>query len=197
MLRVAVTGNIGSGKSTVCRVFEILSVPVFYADTEAKKLYDDENLLHTLTNKFGEKILRIDKRLDFKAFADIIFNNPAHLSYVNQLIHPLVFKKYLDWSNAQREKPYCIMETALTFETGNYKKMDRTILVYAPENELIERVTRRDKATPFQVKERLSRQWLQEEKRQLADFCITNDNSTLIIPQILNLHNILSQNGVN
>ncbi len=191
MLKVAVTGNMGSGKTTVCRIFESLSIPVFYADAEAKKLYHDLDVLNILVDRFGKRILNENKQLDFKAFGGIIFKDNNSLEFVNQLIHPLVFKKFGQWMQQQIHKPYCIQESALTFETGNYKKMDKTILVTAPDELLISRVMQRDGSTAEQVTERLNRQLPQNEKKKLADYCIVNDNKTLVIPQVLEINNIL------
>lgn len=187
MLKVAVTGNIGSGKSVVCSVFEILGIPVFYADKEAKRLYSDAEVLQKITGKFGTSILKPDNTLDTKALASIIFNDKQALEYVNRLIHPRVFELFRQWSRNQTSAPYCIQEAALIFESGSYNKFDRIIVVHAPEEILLQRVTKRDGIPLGQARGRLNNQMIQTEKISRADYALLNDNSNLIIPRILNI----------
>ena len=193
MLKVALTGNIGSGKTLICRFFEILGVPVFYADSEAKKLYENKNILLKVKQEFGDEILTSQGNLNKTLLAEKIFTNKENLKKINGIIHPEVFKIFEEWAGNQKNKPYVIQEAAILFETGGYKRFDRTILVYAPEEMLIERVVKRDGLSRQEVLNRLQNQMDQEHKKQLADYLILNDNSQLLIPQILKLHQQLSE----
>jgi len=188
MLKIAVTGNMGSGKSSVCKVFETLGIPVFYADMEAKKLYTQPEIKSALKNKFGDEIYLPNETLNKQALASIIFNNEEALDFINKLIHPQVYMVFNQWVLKQKNAPYCLQESALIFETGNYRVFDKTILVYAPQEMLIQRIMNRDKSTRKQAIERLSKQMPQDYKKSMADYVLQNDNSTLIIPQILDLH---------
>jgi dephospho-CoA kinase len=192
MLKVAVTGNIGSGKTTVCKVFETLGIPVFYADQEAKKLYHDNEIKAKLINRFGNHLFDKDENLVKSELANIIFNDATALEYVNQLIHPRVFEWFDQWSGQQTHKPYCIQEAALTFESGSYSRFDKIILVYAPEEQLIGRTMKRDGATREQTISRLNKQLPQAWKMERAHYCIHNDQSSLVIPQILEIHKELT-----
>jgi dephospho-CoA kinase len=191
MLKVAVTGNIGSGKTTICRIFNILGVPVFYADQEAKKLYKDPFVFKQVTDKFGTEILDSEKNISFKALASIIFNKPDALSFINQLIHPRVYELFNQWTTMHVDKPYCIQESALVFETGSNKLFDKVILVQAPEQMLAERVMKRDGSSLEQFKNRLEKQMNQSIKAERSDFVIINDNKSFLIPQVTNIHEML------
>lgn len=188
MLKIAVTGNMGSGKTSVCKVFNVLGVPVFYADKEAKGLYEDPDILQQLTEKFGDHILNSDRKLNTRALAEIIFNDQSAMNYVSRIIHPRVGILFDQWAAQQINTPYCIQESAIVFETNNQGKFDKTILVYAPEEMLIERVIKRDGTDRQQALERLNHQWKQDKKQSMADYSILNDNQSLIIPQILHIH---------
>jgi len=188
MLKVALTGNIGSGKTLICRFFEILGVPVFYADAQAKKLYENKNILLKVKQEFGDEILTSQGNLNKTVLAEKIFTNKENLKKINSIIHPEVSKIFEEWAGNQRNKPYVIQEAAILFETGGYKRFDKSILVYAPEEILIERVMKRDGLSRKEVLNRLQNQMDQEKKKQLADYLILNDNSQLLIPQILKLH---------
>jgi dephospho-CoA kinase len=191
MLKVAVTGNIGSGKTTVCKIFSMLGIPVFYADQEAKKLYGDPDILNHVTDQFGKQILTPDNTISFKALASIIFNDKEALEFINKLIHPKVYDSYKKWIQSHRDKPYCIQESALVFETGSNKNFDQIILVQAPENLLSKRVMKRDGVTHEQVQARLEKQMKQSVKAEKSDFSINNDNTSLLIPQVLAVHEAL------
>ncbi|TVQ88694.1 MAG: dephospho-CoA kinase [Bacteroidetes bacterium] len=193
MLKVALTGNIGSGKTLICRFFEILGIPVFYADAEAKKLYENKNILLKVKQEFGDQILTSQGNLDKTLLAEKIFTNKENLKKINRIIHPEVFKIFEEWINNQKNKPYVIQEAAILFETGGYKRFDKTILVYAPYETLVERVMKRDGLKRQEVLNRLHNQMDQEQKKQLADYLLLNDNSQLLIPQILKLHQQLTE----
>jgi dephospho-CoA kinase len=192
MLKVAVTGNIGSGKTSVCRVFEALGVPVFYSDLEAKKLYDDPTTLEKITARFGKNILTPFGTLNRKELAAIIFNDKEALRFVTGIIHPLVYVRYKNWLALQQHKPWSIQESALVFETGNYTKFDRIILVSAPDDMVVERVTKRDGSSPEDMRSRMANQMPIESKKEHAHYHILNDNSYLIIPRLLKINEELT-----
>ncbi|HPF50765.1 MAG TPA: dephospho-CoA kinase [Draconibacterium sp.] len=194
-LKVGITGGIGSGKSTVCKVFKLLGVPVFEADLVAKKLMDSDDRIKTgLVNLFGESVYTPSGIVDRKKLASIIFNNDIQLRKVNELVHPIVRSQFLRWVEDQKV-PYVVHEAAILFESGFYKIMDFTILVSAPENERIERVTKRDKSMPEQVKERMMKQWSDDEKRKLASAEINNADDNLILPQIIKIDKQIREYG--
>lgn len=193
MLKIALTGNMGSGKTVICRFFEMLDIPVFYADIEAKKLYTNPAILQKVKALFGKEVFTSDGNINKKALADIVFSDKEKLNKLNNVIHPDVHKLFDHWARQHDNKPYCIQEAAIIFETGGYKLFDKTILVHAPEDILIERVMKRDDISRREVLDRLKNQMDQEEKKKLADYLIPNDNSTLLIPRILEIHKELNQ----
>lgn len=187
MIKVAVTGNIGSGKTSICRVFEVLGIPVFYADKEARKLYSDPDILNAIAQELGPEVFTSDHQLDTRALASVIFNNMNALQFINQLIHPRVFEMFDHWCLNQIHAPYCLQEAALIFESGSYEKFSRIIVVHAPEELLIQRVVKRDNIAPGQARDRLNNQMGQSEKISRADYALLNDNTQLLIPQILSI----------
>ncbi len=192
---VGITGGIGSGKSTDCSVFKILGVPVFEADTEAKKLINTNSVLKTgLIDLFGRDIYTPDGTINRNKLAGIIFNDEVQLTKVNELIHPVVRAEFKNWAEKQTA-PYVLHEAAILFESGFYKMMDFTILVSAPEEIRINRVTSRDNSTAAEVKERINKQWPDEQKRKLATVEIINDNKELILPQIIKIDKQLKEYG--
>lgn len=188
MKRIGITGGIGSGKSIVCKVFELLGVPIFYADNEAKKIYDDEKVKTLLINKYGFEIYLPDGKLNKEKLSKIIFSNQDELKYINSLIHPLVAKAYSEWCEKHKHFPYTLKEAAILFESGAYKELDMVITVSAPVELRINRVMKRDNLTRIQILERIKHQWEEEKRIKYANFVIYNDDEHLVIPQILDLH---------
>jgi dephospho-CoA kinase len=186
--RIGITGGIGSGKSIVCKVFELLGVPIFYADNEAKKIYDDEKVKTLLINKYGFEIYLPDGKLNKEKLSKIIFSNQDELKYINSLIHPLVAKAYSEWCEKHKHIPYTLKEAAILFESGAYKELDKVITVSAPVELRINRVMKRDNLTRIQILERMKHQWEEEKRIKYANFVIYNDDEHLVIPQILDLH---------
>jgi dephospho-CoA kinase len=194
-ITVGITGGIGSGKSTVCKVFKWLGVPVFEADLEARKLIDtDTEIRNGLVNLFGPDIYSRDSTLNRKKLAGLIFNNDILLQKVNKLVHPAVRSAFLNWANKQ-DSPYVLHEAAILFESGFYKMMDFTILVSAPEEERIERVRKRDRISMELVRERMEKQWSDSEKRKLATTEIKNADSDLILPVVIKIDKQLREHG--
>ncbi|MBW6537127.1 MAG: dephospho-CoA kinase [Mariniphaga sp.] len=195
-LIVGITGGIGSGKSTVCRIFQMLGVPVFEADAVAKKLYNSNPEIKAgLIRLFGKGIYTPDDLLDRKKLASIIFTNEIHLAQVNELVHPVVRKEFENWLKIHKKALYIIHEAAILFESGFYKMMDFTILVSAPEEQRIARVVARDRATEQMVRERMKKQWSEEKKQKLAGRILVNDNKSLIIPEIIQIDKNLKEHG--
>ena len=184
-IKVGVTGGIGSGKSTVCKIFRLLGVPVFEADKVAKELINSNSKIkRELINLFGEDIYMANGLVNRKKLADIIFNDDIQLAKINELVHPIVREEFLKWEKLQKTK-YVIHEAAILFESGFYKIMDFTILVSTNKNERVKRVMKRDNIPEELVLERMEKQWSDEEKRKLATVEIKNNDENLIIPQIV------------
>ena len=189
MLKIGITGNIGSGKTTISQIFELLGIPVFYADTEAKKVMTmDLELISGIKNTFGTNAYFADGSLNRKHIAGIVFNNETELNKLNALVHPAVFRAFDTWALKHTYAPYILKEAAVLFESGSYNDCDYTIIVTAPLNMRISRVMQRDGITQAEAESRNARQMPQEEKQKLANFAIINDNTKLVIPQVLAIH---------
>ena len=194
-LTIGITGGIGSGKSTVGQIFKILGIPLFEADLVAKTLINsNQEVRNGLIQLFGREIYGSDNRINRKMLANLIFNDDNLLEQVNQLVHPAVRNEFLNWMKLQNSD-YIIHEAAILFESGFYKMMDYTILVSAPEEMRIGRVSKRENITPEMVRERMAKQWSDEEKRKLTTLELVNDNKKLIIPQILEIDKNLKTHG--
>ncbi len=189
MLKVGITGNIGSGKTTVSKIFEILGVPVFYADDAAKQvMVEDATLIDALKAEFGKESYFNDGSLNRKHIAGIVFNNEAELTKLNAIVHPAVFRAFDSWVAGIKNAPYVVKEAALLFESSSYKMCDKTIMVTAPLDLRINRVMQRDGLSRDEIESRNARQFSEEKKIHLADFVIRNDDTELVIPQVLELH---------
>lgn len=176
MIRVGITGGIGAGKTTVCRLFEKLGVPVYYADQAAKRLmYKDCSLKKAIKELLGPTGYHQNGRPNRAAIAQKVFSDKDLLQALNAVVHPAVEKDAEDWFRTQKGMaPYALYEAALLVENGSYKRYDRLISVSAPEEVRIQRVMRRDGATIEQVKARLSNQLSQAKKDDVADYVIVN-----------------------
>lgn len=190
MYKVGITGGIGSGKTTACKVFEVLGIPVFYADTVAKEIMiQDELLINGVKETFGKDSYFDDGTLNNRHIAAIVFNNQNELAKLNALVHPAVFRAFDSWEAAVNpDVPYTLKEAALLFESGSYKMCDTTILVTAPIDTRIQRVMLRDGVSAEQVKARMDKQLSDEDKAKLADYFIYNNETQSIIQQVLSLH---------
>ena len=187
MLKIGLTGGIGSGKSTVAKIFETLGIPVYYADTEAKRLMNSsETLKKVIRQNFGEATYENDQ-LNRKYLGGIVFNNPEKLELLNALIHPVTINDAEQWMQ-QQSAPYSIKEAALLFESGAAENLDLIVGVYAPQALRIKRVMKRDGLTADEIMKRINRQVNEEMKMKLCDFVITNNEQELLIPQVLKLH---------
>ena len=190
MLKIGITGGIGSGKTTVCKVFETLGVPVFYADTVAKQIMTtDKVLISGVKDTFGEQSYFDNGNLNNKHIAEIVFNNEEKLAKLNGLVHPAVFRAFDEWdAKLPKHLPYSLKEAALLFESGSYQMCDKNILVVAPHDLKIARVTQRDKVSEQQVLARMGKQFTDEQKLKMADYLIENNENQSIVLQVLDLH---------
>ncbi|MBS1594898.1 MAG: dephospho-CoA kinase [Bacteroidetes bacterium] len=191
MLKVGITGGIGSGKTTVCQIFERLGVPVYYADQRAKELMeDDKQLVADIRKEFGDDVYDAEGKLQRKKLAEIVFNNEELLVKLNSLVHPAVFKDNQSWNEVLAKKgyPYTLKEAALLVETGSYLTLDKLIVVSAPEEDRIKRVMERDQATREQVVARIKAQMPEEQKVKYADYIIYNDTIMELVPQVTKIH---------
>jgi dephospho-CoA kinase len=188
MIKVGITGGIGSGKSLVCAVFSSLGVPVYDSDTRAKNLMNEnETIKQALIGYFGNNVYA-DGSLNRLFLAQKIFNNKPALDFVNSIVHPAVRNDFLQWAECQ-DAPYVIEEAALLFESGAYKLLDVVITVTCPEEIRIQRVIERDKTTRENVLQRIKNQMLESEKKSRSDFVIINDDKHSLIDQVNNIHN--------
>ena len=193
MLKIGITGGIGSGKTTVCKMFEILGIPVYYADARAKALMTkDPALVAQIKNLLGKKVYQKDGSLDRKRIAKIIFNDREKLVQLNALVHPAVAIDGENWHKSQTNAPYTLKEAALLVESGSYKSMDYLISVWAPKELRIERVQIRDNASREEVEARIDKQMPEMEKLKIADLVIINDEKTSLIEQVVRIHKYLS-----
>ncbi len=187
MLKIGVTGGIGSGKSIVSSIFKVLGIPVFDADAQAKNIMQtDDELKAAVIDLFGDASYH-QGQLNRKYIAEIVFKDPAQLEKLNALVHPATIRAGEEWA-AKQKSPYTIKEAALFFESGSAEGMDYIIGVYAPQHIRINRVMQRDGVSREEVLDRMKRQIQEEVKMRLCDFVIVNDDQRLLIPQVLQLH---------
>jgi len=186
-LKLGVTGGIGSGKTTICKVFAVLGIPVFSADTEAKRIQNSDRDLQIKINSLAGKDLFASGKLDRTEMAKLIFRDSDLLAKVNSIVHPAVFEYFREWLNKQ-DSPYAVMEAAILFESGAYRMMDRIVTVVTPMEERIERLVKGNKLTREQVTERIKNQIDDESRIKRSDYVIFNSENDIIIPAILGIH---------
>jgi dephospho-CoA kinase len=186
-MKLGITGGIGSGKTSVCRVFSVLGIPVFFADNEAREIMNEDIPIRTKINEIAGRDLYSGGSLNRSELAAIIFRDPTILHRVNELVHPAVFGKFSRWAEHQ-VKPYVIMEAAILFESGAAELVDRVATVYAPVEERIARVMLRNKLSREEITDRMKNQMDDEEKIRLSDYVIDNSEKKMIIPAILEIH---------
>jgi len=192
-LQVGITGGIGSGKTFVSKIFEVLGIDVYYADQRAKWLQQyDPNLKREIKVAFGNAVYDQQGCLDRIFLAKEVFSKPEKLSLLNQLVHPKVAEDYTQWVKHRLFKPYTLKEAALLYETGSYRQLDYVINVDAGYNIRLQRVLKRDvHRTNRQVEAIMNKQLSDEERRRLADVTINNDGNVLIVPQVVQIHTLL------
>lgn len=186
MLRIGITGGIGSGKTTVAKIFETIGIPVYYADDAAKRLMNNDPALRKkITDTFGDVYNK--EGLDRKKLAALLFNHPENVTAINAIVHPATIKDAKEWMERQTS-PYALKEAALIFESGSEKDLDYVIGVAAPEDIRIQRVTQRDGIDEVEVRKRMNNQLSEEEKIKRCDFVIYNDDKQFLITQVMDLH---------
>lgn len=188
-LLVGITGGIGAGKSTVAKVFAILSIPIYYADDRAKWLMgNDEELKERIIRAFGATSYTEQGTLNRAFLAEKVFSDPVNTEIINGLVHPAVAEDFRRWAEQQRS-PYVLKEAALLFESGSYKELDKVINVSSPLKVRVARVLMRDPHRSLeQVNGIIDKQLPDEDKNEMADFVIKNTDNQMIIPQVLRIH---------
>ena len=190
MKRIGLTGNIGSGKTTVASCFEILGVAVFNADKQAKLLMNtDVNLKQSLITEFGKEVY-LNNELNRKYLSNLVFNDDLVLKRLNALVHPVVQDAFEKWSILQ-SGAYVIKEAAILFESKTHQSLDAIICISCPEEIRLKRILKRDDLSEKEVRQKMSHQWAEEKKISLSDYVISNDNSSLVMPQILSVNSAL------
>ena len=187
MIKIGITGGIGSGKSVVATIFELHKVPVYNADEETKKLNNNSPIIREkLTKYFGDD-LYLNNQLDKKKFANIIFSDPEKLKLANSIIHPEVLKHFTNWCAKLADNSIVALEAAILFESNFHKYLDKVVTVHAPLQLRVERVSERDNVPHEIVESRIKHQMPETEKIKMADYVIINDNQTSLIHQVENL----------
>jgi len=198
ILQLGITGGIGTGKSTICKIFETLGIAVYDADTRAKLVMTTDKILkQELKKAFGEEVYLNENEINRDYLVKTVFSNQDNnksnntkVEILNSIVHPAVGRDYLNWYNENKDKsPYLLKEAALMFESDSYKVLDAIIVVHAPLEERIKRVLQRDShRSEEQIKDIISKQMPEEEKLKRADFVVYNDGSVSLIEQVLGLH---------
>ncbi len=185
--RLGITGGIGSGKTTVCRIFRVLGVPVFFADSEARQLMNTDPGIRQEINAIAGKDIYSAGELDRKELAGLIFNRPELLQRVNAVVHPAVLRIFDQWA-VESEAPYVIMEAAILFEARADLLVDRVATISAPIEERIIRVMGRNELSRDEVMERIKNQMEDVEREEQSYYVINNADNEMIIPEILKIH---------
>lgn len=194
-IKIGITGGIGSGKSIVSRLFEIMGVPVYVSDVETKQLtVTDTRIRRELIDLLGEEVY-IDNELNKALLASYLFSDPEHARLVNGIIHPRVKADFRQWVEKHDSFPMVGIESAILIEAGFVGEVDVVVMVYAPEDIRLLRAMKRDASPRELIEKRIRSQMSDEEKRRIADYVIINDDSMALIPQVVNLITLLSQNN--
>jgi dephospho-CoA kinase len=189
-IQIGITGGIGSGKSTVAKIFATLGVSIYDADSSAKKVMLQEDLKNAIRKEFGDQCYDAAGMLDRKYLANQVFGSPEKLKKLNSLVHPRVAEDYMQWLDQHRTEHYVLKEAALLFETGSANQLDKIIVVTAPEEIRIKRVQSRDHRSEKEIKDIIHRQWTEQQSVAKADHLIVNDDIQPLLPQALKLHEL-------
>jgi dephospho-CoA kinase len=192
MFKVGITGNIGSGKTTSCRIFEHLGVPVYYSDYEAKKYYEYQDVKDKLSVIFGKEIFTETNEVDKKQLARIVFNNVALLQQLNKIIHPLVEAHFEQWHKRYANHAYVLFESAVLYSCKLTHLFDKIIFVEAPVHLIIDRVIKRDNSLLDEIKQKINLQSPSNYEEVKPDYVIINNENHLITPQIIAIHQDLT-----
>ncbi len=189
-VQIGITGGIGSGKSLVCLIFAKLGVPVYDADSRAKMVMTTDGILvEQIKKEFGTLSYNAKGDLNRAYLSERVFGDAGKLKQLNSLVHPRVALDYKQWVEEHANATYVLKEAALMFESGSNQVLDKVIVVSAPEVLRIKRIRLRDpQRTPQQIEEIMKNQLNEKEKIALADYVVTNDETTLLIPQVILLH---------
>lgn len=191
MLKIGITGGIGSGKSTVCHIFNVLGIPVYRADEMAKIfVHDVAGIREKIIHEFGTDAYK-QNIYNSKYISKIVFNNRNKLQKLNAIIHPYISQDFLKWTEKQKGAKYLLKEAAILFESGANQNLDYTIVVNAPLDLRIQRIIDRDGFSESMIRKRMKNQWPTEKIRALADWVIENDEKHLLLPQVLSIHDQL------
>lgn len=189
MIRVGITGGIGSGKTSIAQMFELLKVPVYYSDEQAKRLMvENKDLKQKLKDLLGSDCYKPSGALNRAYIAQKIFTDQHLLKSVNAIVHPAVEAHFEAFCKTHKAEKYILKEAAILIETGAFKALDKLILVTMNEEDRIERIMRRDTSKREEVKAKIAKQWSDKKKAKFADYILENNNKALLIPQILQLH---------
>lgn len=195
--KVGITGGIGSGKTTISRIFTLLGVPVYDADTRAKELMtDNAKVRNQVIELLGTESYTSDGQLERKFIGQKIFNDQSLRNQLDSIVHPAVHQDFHQWAETHPDSPYVLDEAALIFESGGFKHLDKIILVTAPVEVRIDRVMNRNSMKKETVLRRIEAQWEDKKKLPLSDFVIVNDNRSPLIRQVLEIHHLLITENV-
>lgn len=195
-LTVGISGGIGAGKTWVARIFALLDIPIYNADERARWLMaHQKDLKSKIRSAFGAPSYFPDGSLNRKYLAEKVFADPVLTNKINTLVHPAVREDFKEWVGRQ-ETNYVLKEAALLFETGSFQELDFTIHVTAAESLRIGRIQKRDpQRSRQQIDQIMSKQWKDDKKNELADFILFNDETRLVIPQVLQIHQSLASSN--
>ncbi|MCH8903710.1 MAG: dephospho-CoA kinase [Bacteroidetes bacterium] len=189
MLKVGITGGIGSGKTVVAEIFDLLGAPVYNADSRAKELMaTNDAVISSIKAELGKEYYDAQNRLIKVKLAELVFNDEKALKKLNGIVHPAVFEDFDKWVLDHSQSDYVLKEAALIFESGSYKGLDAVIEVYAPEELRIRRVVERDGLTEEEIRARMKSQMPEDEKKEKSDYVVYNDENQSVIKQVLDLH---------
>lgn len=188
---VGITGGIGTGKSTVAKLFEVMGVPVYNSDHRAKAMYFLPEVKAKVVELLGPEAYKSDTEVNREVISKKIFSNSTLLSKINAIIHPAVENDFNQFLETNKQHKFVIKETALLFETGLYKKVDKIVLVMAPMKVRLERIKQRDHTTEEEIYKRIKHQMPDEEKQPISDFVIDNNDTDGLIPQVIAVYNKL------
>ena len=192
MLKIGITGGIGSGKTTVAGIFKLLGIPVYDADTRAKEIMvQNPDVRTAIISLAGKKTFDHAGKLDRKYLASRVFQDDSLRQKLNAIVHPAVHADFKHWAENRKNVPYVLDEAALIFESGGYKNLDRMILITAPEEMRITRVMQRNELDRASVEARIAAQWTDRRKMPLSDYVIVNDQRASLVRQVMEIHDLL------